>query len=439
MKDMEAPSPALDPGARRAILDAADTLRDDTVSLLARLVSHPSTLGNEASCLDEMEGEYRGLGLDPFRVPVDVNKLADVPGFSPPLISYAGRENVAAVHRPRERAGRSLILQGHLDVVPEGAAELWTTPPFSPAIRDGRMYGRGAGDMKAGVAAIVMAMHAIKRAGLQPAAEVQLASVIEEECTGNGALAVMHALPAPDACVIPEPGPLYPALYVAEVGVVWAWVTVIGRPVHVREMHSGVNAIEAATAIAAAFKDYESAMNRAELRHPAFAADNHPININLGTIEGGEWNSSVPTKARIGLRVGVMPGKSCRDVAADIERIVADAADNPRLRGAKVSVAFQGFMADGCTFDPAQPISRLVSDLHRDITGEALRHYAATGLTDARFYALYQGTQATCYGPGADNIHGIDESVGLAELHQTTRLLALLIATWCGVEKAAPV
>jgi acetylornithine deacetylase len=290
--------------------------------------------------------------------------------------------------------------------------------------------------MKAGDAAIVTAFRALKLAGLQPAAELQLASVIEEECTGNGALAVMHALPAPDACLIPEPGPGFPALYVAEVGVVWAWVTVIGKPVHVREMHAGVNAIEAATAIAAAFKDYESEMNRGELRHPAFAADNHPININLGTIEGGEWNSSVPTQARIGLRVGVMPGHSCRDVAADIERVVAEAAEHPKLRGARVSVAFRGFMADGCTFDPAQPLSRLVSDLHRDLTGEKLRHYAATGLTDARHYALYQGTQATCYGPGAENIHGIDEYVTLDRVHDTTRLLALAIAGWCGLESA---
>ncbi len=64
-----------------------------------------------------------------------------------------------------------------------------------------------------------------------------------------------------------------------------------------------------------------------------------------------------------------------------------------------------------------------------------MRHYAAPGLTDARFYTLYQGTQATCYGPDSDNIHGIDESVGLDSLHQVTRVLALTIAQWSGVER----
>ncbi len=426
-----------DPGIRRAILEAATALEPEAVERLAALVRHRSVLGEEASCLDAMAEIYRDLGLAPFRVAVDADRLAGHPGFSPPLIPYAGRENVVAVHRPREAGGRSLMLQGHVDVVPAGATELWTSPPFEPALRDGRMYGRGAADMKAGLVASVTAFRALRLAGLAPAAELQMAAVIEEECTGNGALAVMLALPRPDACVIPEPGPGQAALYVAEVGVVWAFVTVIGRPAHVRDMQAGVNAIEAAMRIAGRFKAYEAEMNRAERRHPAFAADNHPVNVNLGTIEGGEWNSSVPSQARIGLRVGVMPGHSCQAVRADIERIIAEMAADPDLRGATLRVAFRGFMADGAVFPPGQAISRTIAGCHREILGTEVAHYAARGLTDARFYTLYQGTEATCYGPDSDNIHGIDESVGLASLHQATKVLALTIAEWCGVERAA--
>jgi acetylornithine deacetylase len=427
----------IDSGARRAILDACASFEADSVDLLARLVRHRSVLGHEQPCLEEMEQVFRGLGLAPFPVPVDAGALADKPGFSPPLIGYEGRDNVAAIHEPRTVAGRSLLLQGHVDVVPEGAADLWTTPPFDPDIRDGRMYGRGAADMKAGLVAAVTAFAALRRAGLQPAAQVQLAAVIEEECTGNGALAVMHALPKPDACLIPEPGPGFPALYVAEVGVVWAWVTVTGKPAHVREMHAGVNAIEAAYVVAERFRAYESEMNRAELRHPAFAAENHPVNVNLGTIEGGEWNSSVATRARIGFRVGVMPGHAATDVRAEIEAMVAEVARDKRLAGARLEVAFKGFMADGAVFPPEQAISRAVSRMHADITGGELRHYNALGLTDARFYTLYQGTEATCYGPDSENIHGIDESVGLASLHDVTRVLALTMAGWCGLEPVA--
>ena len=427
----------LDPGARRAILDAVDSLRGDGTALLQRLVRHRSLLGEEAGCLHEMEAAFAGLGLAPWRVPVDADALAAVPGWSPPLVPYAGRDNVVALHRPRDAQGRSLMLQGHVDVVPEGAADLWTTPPFEPDLRNGRMFGRGAADMKAGLAAMVTALAALRRAGLQPAAEVQLAAVIEEECTGNGALAVMHALPRPDACLIPEPGPGHPALYVAEVGVVWAWITVTGRPVHVRDMHAGVNAIEAAYVVMERLRAYEGEMNRAERRHPAFAAENHPVNVNMGTLQGGEWNSSVATRARLGVRVGVMPGHSCHAVRAEIEAMVAALHADPRLRGASLAVEFKGFMADGCTFPADQPISRAVSALHRDVTGEELRRLNATGLTDARHYVLTGGTQATCYGPDCENIHGIDESVGLDSIHEVTSVLALLVAGWCGVEPIA--
>jgi acetylornithine deacetylase len=425
----------IDPGTKRAILEAAATLEGEAVAMLADLVRFPSTLGNEGPCLDHTAGLFEALGLAVTRVPTDAAALADHPGFSPPLISYAGRDNVAAIHRPAGGGGRSLCLQAHLDVVPEGAAELWTAPPFEPVIRAGRMYGRGSGDMKAGLVSNIIAFRALALAGLAPAGEVQFQAVVEEECTGNGALATMLAMPRPDAVIIPEPGPGVAALYTAEVGVVWAWVTVMGRPAHVREMQAGVNAIEAAMAIAARFKDYENEMNRAERVHASFRGVNHPVNVNLGTVEGGEWNSSVPSRARIGLRVGVMMGYSAAETKRDIERIVAEAAADPALKGAKVALAWGGFMADPCVFDTDAPIVRLARETFAEVTGGSLRDYPATGLTDGRFFTLYQGTPVAVFGPDADAIHGIDESVGLASMHAISTTIALTIAAWCGTER----
>jgi len=426
----------LDAGARRAILQAADSLREETLDWLFRLIRCPSTLGNEASALNEMERMYRHLGLATQRIATDPAKLAGHPGFSPPLIDYAGRDNVVALHHPRAATGRSLVLQGHVDVVPEGAADMWETPPYAPAIRNGRVYGRGAGDMKAGIVSYCMAFAALKRAGLQPAAEVQLHSVIEEECTGNGALACMLALPRTDAVIIPEPGPGLDALYTAEVGVVWAWVTVSGRPAHVRDMQAGINAIEAAGIIAGAFKDYEAERNRGENIHPAFHGVNHPVNVNLGTIQGGEWNSSVATRCRIGLRVGVMLGYSAQQTRADIEALVAKAATHERLRGAQVKLEFKGFLADACVFPKDTAISQLAQRSYAEVTGGTLRDYPATGLTDGRHFVLYQDTPCAVFGPDAQDIHGIDESVGVESIHGITRSIALTMAEWCGVEHA---
>lgn len=423
----------LDAGARRAILEAARSLESETLDWLFRLVRCPSTLGNEASALNEMERLYRHLGLAPRRVATDVSAHA---GFSPPLIPYEGRDNVVAVHAPRAATGRSLTLQGHVDVVPEGAADMWASPPYQPAVRDGRVYGRGAGDMKAGIVSYCMAFAALKRAGLQPAAEVQMHSVIEEECTGNGALACMLALPKTDAVIIPEPGPGVDAFYTAEVGVVWAWVTVSGRPAHVRDMQAGVNAIEAANIVAGAFKSYEAEQNDGSRIHAAFRGLNHPVNVNLGTIEGGEWNSSVATRCRIGMRVGVMLGNTAAQVRADIERLVAEASTHERLRGAQVKLEFKGFMADPCEFPKDTEIARLAYRSYAEATGGALRDYPATGLTDGRHFVLHQGTPCAVFGPDAVDIHGIDENVGVDSIHGITRSIALAMAEWCGVERA---
>jgi acetylornithine deacetylase len=199
-------------------------------------------------------------------------------------------------------------------------------------------------------------------------------------------------------------------------------------------MHAGINAIKAANAIAARFEDYQAEMNRAERIHPAFRGVNHPVNVNFGTIQGGEWNSSVPTRARIGMRVGVMMGYTAAQTRADIERIVAGAAADPALKGATVTLEFKGFMADPCVFDTDAPIVGLVRRHFAEVSGGSLRDYPATGLTDGRFFTLYQDTPVACFGPDAQEIHGIDESVGLDSMHDITRTIALTMAEWCGVE-----
>src|SRR3954462_2335064 len=107
------------------ILQAAEGVRGETEALLAELVRQPSLLGQEQGALEVMAQAFRSLGLEPRRVPTDPAVLANAAGWSPPLTPYGGRENGVALHRPREARGRSLLLQGHVDVVPEGAADLW--------------------------------------------------------------------------------------------------------------------------------------------------------------------------------------------------------------------------------------------------------------------------------------------------------------------------
>ncbi len=424
-----------DTGLRAAILDAADAAQTRCVALLSDLVRQPSLLGEEAGAQALMADRFAALGLEVDRFTVDEAALSTLPGFSPPVLpgAYAGRENVVGVHKPRETKGRSLILNGHIDVVPTGPAALWTSPPFEPRIADGRLYGRGAGDMKAGIAAYTAAFEALATLGYRPAAPVYLQSVIEEECTGNGALACLHRGYRADAAVIPEP--FNHTLSVAQVGVMWVQLAVTGTPAHVLDTSAGSNAIEAAWALAGHLKALEVRWNEPGRRHHAFCNHSHPINVNLGRIQGGEWASSVPSRCTIDLRLGFFPGEDPRAVRDEVADALAHALhDDPALAGVSAELVWTGFQAEGCTIDPVHPLMTMLADSHRAVRGDEARHVALTCTTDARFFALYGDTPATCYGPEATRIHGIDESVSLDSVRDVTRVLALFIAGWCGLE-----
>src|SRR5699024_10399954 len=135
-------------------------------------------------------------------------------------------------------------LQGHVDVVPTGPLENWTTPPFEPRIDDGWLYGRGAGDMKAGLAANLFAFDAITSAGFSPAAPIHFQSVVEEESTGNGSVSALLLGYVGDAVLMSNP--VESAQVRTDVGVLWFSDRVEGTPCHVREMSQGFHAFDAA-------------------------------------------------------------------------------------------------------------------------------------------------------------------------------------------------
>lgn len=431
-----APPAALDPAIERDLFDAVDALQPDLHATLADLVRFPSLMGEEAPAQDFMAGLFRGMGLAVDRFEVRDADLRGLPGYSPPTGHWARHDNVVGHYRPRDATGRSLIFNGHIDVVPVGAESLWTTPPFEPVIRDGRMYGRGSGDMKAGIAAYVTAFEALRRIGLQPAAPVWMQSVVEEECTGNGALACLHRGYRADAALIPEP--FDHSILEAQVGVLWITVEVLGHPAHVLDVKRGINAIEAAFALYRGLESLRDEWNAhgCSHRHPAFVHHDRPINFNLGHIEGGEWTSSVPTRCTMQIRCGFHAGMSAADAKAAVEaRIRRTAEADEHLRNVDVRIRYAGFQAEGCAIDRGEPLMQLLAESHERVVGAPARWLASTATTDARVFNLYGATPATCYGPEANDIHGIDESVSLESTRKVTRVLALFMARWCGVER----
>ena len=416
--------------------DTVQGQRDQAVQFLCDLVREGSLLGHEQGAQDIMAERFSGMGLEVERFDINLDDIKNLPGFSPPVIdNYAGRENIVGIHRPSgPAAGKSLILNGHIDVVPTGDHHLWTNHPFEPTVRDGRVYGRGSADMKAGIVAYCMAFEALRTMGLQPASNVIMQSVVEEECTGNGALACLARGYRADAAVIPEP--FHQQLMTAQLGVMWLTVYLTGKPAHVLDTSAGINAIEAAYAVFENLREIEDDWNLPENRHPLYCDHSHPVNFNLGKISGGDWASTVPCSSSVDVRVGFYPGMALETVRRQLEDNVAKAVKtDPRLSGAEARIEYRGFQAEGCVMDEGGDLMTSLADAHRRITNAPIEMMASTATTDCRFFELYGNTPATCYGPQGSDYHGIDEWVSIDSMMEVVQVLAVFMASWCGLEK----
>ncbi len=427
---------SLDPALSERILRAVDDGFFDQVEFTRELIRFRSLRGEEQAIQDHLFRVFRDRGLSTDRFAMDREAIEAHPGGARFSSEHSEAPIVVGIHRPRRENGRSLILQSHVDVVPAGPAAMWTHPPFEPAIDGDWLFGRGGADMKAGGAANLFCLDALRRIGLQPAATVTVQSVVEEESTGNGALMTHLRGYRADAVLIPEPED--EKLVRANIGVLWFTVEVRGLPVHVREMGSGANAIDAAYRVIAALRELEERWNAEKGRHPHFEEEEHPINLNVGRIEGGDWASSVPAWCRLHCRIAIYPGRPAADAAREIEEVVsAFSRADGFLANNPPRVSFDGFFAEGYVLPEGSDAERALGDAHRASTDLPLETFMTAGYLDTRVYALYDRVPALCYGPASRNIHGVDECVSLPSLKRITGTMALFVAEWCGVEALA--
>ncbi|HEY0200666.1 MAG TPA: ArgE/DapE family deacylase [Burkholderiaceae bacterium] len=421
------------------LAQAVEGLEHYMIDTLGGFVAAPSPSGAEQPAAAFLESALNELGLECERIPLNSKLLQDMPMFSCPCDPDNGRYNLLARHVPKGGLGHSVLFNGHMDVVPTGPAELWSEPPYASRAEDGWIYGRGAGDMKGGIVCALAAYKALKSMGLEPAGTVGFNAVLDEENTGNGTLATVHALQNAmaqarltdfNAVIIPEP--FGETVMAAQVGVSWLSVTLTGRPAHVAYMHQGLNPIEACVAILEDLKELEAQWNAPENKHPLFKDVEHPLNFNLGRIEGGEWSSSVPCTCTLSLRCSYYPGVEPDDAVALISaRIRAKARQlNPAL---EVDIDTRGHRSPGCVYDLDTPAMRTLAAAHQKATGQAPEHLSCTATTDGRHFQLMTDIPVTVYGPVARNIHGVDEAVSLASMKRVATSMAQFMVDWCGV------
>ena len=417
----------LDPPTLRKLDAAIDDLAAEAFGFIERLVELPSTVGQEDAAQRAVAAELGRLGFQTAVLPVPED-IGDDPAAGVPQASYAGRGNVAG--HLVQGDGPSLLLNGHIDVVPAEAA-LWSTPPFAACRQDGWLVGRGAGDMKGGYALGTLAVAALQAA--VPGwlhGRLSFVSVIEEECTGNGTLATARGGVLADAVVVLEPTGL--GLLLGGVGILWAEVTVPGLPAHAESAHRAVNPVESAMSLIPPLKELEAEM-AAALTGP-FAGLDHACNVNVGVISAGDWPSSVPGQATLGVRIGFPPSWTPDQALDRVRQAVHGAVlADPWLRQHPPRIRPHGFRAEGYFIDPAHPLVAALAAAHAGAHGAEPARFPLGSTTDARIYLNQFGVPAVAYGPVARNIHAVDEAVELASIVAGARALARFLASYYAV------
>ena len=404
-----------------ARVDAAiDARRADVETFLSALVRTPSVRGAERGAQLLIARRLKAAGLRPELVDVPVERLASEPGWAPGGgWSYAGRPNVVATLAGSDGGGggRSLVLNGHIDVVSPEPASWWSADPFSGHVDGGRLIGRGAYDMKGGLVAALWALEAVLAADVPLRGAVRFESVIEEECTGNGALAARLDAPRADAAIIPECTDL--AVFTETPVVLWVEVTVTGRPAYVGRPGAYVNAVERAVGLIGRLL---------EAIPPGFT-------LSVGTIRGGDWPSTVPLECSFVCRVSAPRDRSVAEAQRTVEDLVRQSsAPDSWLVDHPPVVSYPGFQAEGWALADVPgsgAIRSLVGDVHAAVAGEPLRDTPFPGTADGRFFGA-RGEPAIYYGPSGGGQHAPDEWVDLESVRLVARVLARTIVEWCG-------
>ncbi len=416
----------LDTEIAEAVAAGAEWMTD----LLARLVDKDTTLGNEEAGQEVVCEGLRELGFEPVDVPLDPEALRAHPSASPFDWDVHDKRNVVASWMPKRNGGLSLILNGHIDVVSPEPRSQWTRDPFTAHVEDGWLYGRGAADMKCGLAAILGAVRGLRELGLTPNAPVHVASVVEEECTGNGALQLLLAGYRADGVIIAEP--FGAAITTSQVGVLWFDVVVEGLPGHAAEAGNAVSAIEASLMLIGALRGFESSLNVEP--PPPYDRYPHPFSLNVGQIHAGDWNSTVPGECVTGFRIACPPAMALQELRLRIEQVVADAAaEQSHAFPRPPQVLYRGFAAEGYEIPHDHLLIDSLSATYARHVGAPPELVATTGTTDARVFGRVGGIPAVCFGPYAEAAHGVGERVYLPSVVQTAQVIGLFVKDWCGV------
>ncbi len=410
------------------VLDAIDPAW--ALDRLVELIGIPSITGSaaESDAQHRLAGYFGPLGLDTDLWAIDLLEAKSHPDF--PGLEAPRTEAWGLVGTTGSDDGPTLILNGHIDVVPPGDPSLWSGEPFHPRVEGDVVHGRGACDMKAGVAAALTAVKALQDSGVRLAGKLSLQSVVGEEDGGLGAWATLRRGHHGDAAVILEP--TSGTVHTANAGALTFRIEVTGRAAHGATRELGVSAFEAFWPIHLALRELEAERNAdTDLR---LRGHDLPYALSIGTVHTGDWPSSVPDRlvaeGRYGVAIGE-PSAAARKILED--RVVEACEKDPWLADHPATVTWSGGQFGSGTLPPGHPLLRWVQSAAADIRGVSPPEAAAAYGSDLRLYAA-EDIPTVHFGPGDVRLaHSPREQVELSDVVSTARAVALLIVRTCGV------
>lgn len=418
--------------ALESIADYITSHQSEAVTLLSRMVQQASIQGNEQGVQEVVVEKLKSLGLTVDQWDPDYKELAKNPYFVPSRTSYAGSPNVVGVLKGTG-GGRSIILNGHIDVVPEGDRTKWTDDPFSGKVKDGKVFGRGTTDMKGGNVSMLLALEAIIQSGIKLKGDVIFESVIEEEAGGVGTLATLLRGYKADAALIPEPTNM--KLFVKQQGSMWFRITVEGRSAHGGTRYEGVSAIEKAVLVHEAVLQLESLRN-ARITDPLYKSTPIPVPINMGKIQGGSWPSSVADLVTIEGRIGVAPDEEMEAVRKELMACVATVSRNDSwMKDHPAKVEFFGAQWVPNSLDTKHAFAGIVAKAFTDVYGKSPIIEASPWGTDGGLLSKVGSIPVLVIGPGETRMaHYPDEYIEIDPMIRCAKVFAQVLIEWCGNE-----
>jgi len=321
-----------------------------------------------------------------------------------------------------------LILNGHVDVVPVGDRQAWQASPWSAHIQAGRLYGRGACDMKAGVAVGISAAAALKRSGLPLRGRLIVQSVVGEEDGGIGTFAMAERGYRADAAFVLEPTRL--RIVPAQAGALSFRLRIRGQSAHASVRYQGISAIEKFELVEARLRQLERALN--EEPHPLFR--HYPIAypLSIGRVRAGSWSSTVPDELECEGRVGVPVGMASGQVRAQFADAIADVAQRDAwLSEHPPQFEWTGGQFDAVEVDPGLPAFMALKAAHAEEFGVEPEPDGAPYGSDMRLLVHEAETPAILYGPGdIKQAHSTDEWIAVDEIVRAARVVTAAAARY---------